>query len=93
LPEPHYQREDVAYELPQDLTTEEERAIFLALERYFTDPDGKPDPWRLSGRAVATRQQTWEARRLLPGSSWQWVKRLPLAQRSQPNLHGRGDAR
>lgn len=93
MTERRYEREEFGYELPKDISAEDERAVILALERYFSDPDGKPDPWRLSGRAAATRQQTWEARRLLPGSSWQWVQRLPLAHRHQPNLHGRGDAR
>ena len=81
------------YELPKGLTPEEERAATQALERYFSDPDGRPDPWALAGRAANTRQGQWQARRLLPGSSWQWVNRLPIAHRNQPNLHGRGDAR
>jgi hypothetical protein len=82
-----------SYRLPEGLPPDEERAVILALERYFTDPDGKPDSWALAGRAANTRQGLWQARRLLPGSSWQWVKRLPLAARSHPNFHGRGDAR
>ena len=40
-----------SYRLPEDLTPEEERAVILALERYFKDPDGKPDSWALAGRA------------------------------------------
>ena len=81
------------YLLPEGISPEEKRAVIQALERYFADPDRKPDPWTLSGRAANTRQDIWQARGVLPGSSWQWVERLPLARQGQVNGEGRGDTK
>ena len=81
------------YLLPEGISPEEKQAVVQALERYFADPDRKPDPWTLAGRAANARQGVRQARGVLPGSSWQWVERLPLAGRSQTSREGRGDTR
>ncbi len=80
------------YELPDDLTPEEERAAIAALERYFTDESRPPDAWTVSSRAANTRTLPLHVRRTSP-RAWQNALRYPLAQRSYPHLHGRGDAR
>ena len=41
-------------ELPEGLTSEEERAILTALERYFQQESPKPNTWVLQGRIDAT---------------------------------------
>src|SRR3546814_4187146 len=42
---------------------EEERAIVLALERYFLQESPHPDPWVLAGRLEATGYGSLQARR------------------------------
>jgi hypothetical protein len=46
--------DDRTLELPEGLTTEEERAILVALERYFLQESPKPAAWVLQGRIEAT---------------------------------------
>ena len=41
-------------EIPEGLTPQEERAILMALERYFVAESPKPSPWVLQGRIDAT---------------------------------------
>jgi hypothetical protein len=41
-------------ELPEGLSPEEERAILMALERYFMAESPKPTPWVLQGRIDAS---------------------------------------
>ena len=40
--------------LPEGLSPEEDRAILMALERYFVAESPKPSPWVLQGRIDAT---------------------------------------
>ena len=82
----------MSYELPPDLTPDEQRAVISALERYFTDESRPPDAWTVSGRAANTRTSTLHVRRSTP-RAWQNTLRYPLAGRSYPRLNGRGDAR
>ena len=46
--------DDRTLELPDWLTPEEERAILVALERYFLQESPKPAAWVLQGRIEAT---------------------------------------
>ncbi len=45
---------DRTFELPEGLSTPEERAILTALERYFLQESPKPNPWVLQGRIEST---------------------------------------
>jgi len=80
------------YELPDDLSPEEEKAVIAALERYFDQTDPTPDAWKMAGRAADARQGPLQMRKII-ASSWHSLNRLPIAQRNTPNLHGRGDAK
>ena len=50
-------------ELPEGLTPEEERAILMALERYFLQESPKPMPWVLQARIDATGMGGLQVRR------------------------------
>ncbi|HXF37345.1 MAG TPA: hypothetical protein VNO17_09220 [Actinomycetota bacterium] len=84
--------DDRLIELPEGLSPEEERAILLALERYFREDVPKPDPWVLEGRLQACGQGAVQARRLMR-RPWAAPARLPFARRGTPSTNGRGDAR
>lgn len=78
------------YELPSDLTPDEERAAIAALERIFAP--SRPSPWALAGRLEALRLGVLQARHqaLAP-----WQSRAPVAytRRGTDPLVGRGDAK
>jgi hypothetical protein len=80
------------FEIPGGLTPEEERAILLALERYFRGEVPKPDPWVLQGRLDACRLGAVQARRLLR-RAWDAPIRMAFARRGHPTTVGRADAR
>ena len=83
--------DDRRFELPTDLTPEEERAIIRALERYFARESPHPDPWVLSGRIDATGFGALQARHHTddPWGLRAWV---PFVRRGVPPQAGRGDA-
>ena len=54
--------DDRRFELPGDLTPDEERAIIRALERYFAQESPHPHPWVLAGRIDATGFGALQAR-------------------------------
>jgi hypothetical protein len=83
---------DRRFELPGDLTAEQERAIIRALERYFARESPHPDPWVLAGRVEATGLGALQARRYTE-RPWGVATYAPFARRGVPPLHGRGDAR
>ena len=76
-------------ELPEGLTPEEERAIVMALERYFVAENPKPAPWVLQGRIEATGYGALQVRRFAR-EPWhgQWVE---FARKGVPPVHGRSD--
>jgi hypothetical protein len=78
-------------EIPQDLTPEEERAVLMALERYFVQENPRPAPWVLQGRIEATGLGALQVRRFAR-EPWhgQWVE---FARKGVPPMHGRGDVR
>ncbi len=54
--------DDRRFELPHDLSPDEERAIIRALERYFAQESPHPHPWVLAGRIDATGFGALQAR-------------------------------
>ncbi len=79
--------DDRRFEVPIGLTREEERAIVLALERYFLHPD----PWVLAGRLEATGYGALQARRHMD-TAWGLPSRAAFTRQGVPPVHGRGDA-
>ena len=79
-----------SFELPDGLTPEEERAVLMALERYFVQESPKPAPWVLQGRIEATGFGALQARKL---AREPWDVRAVFARRGVASMHGRGDVR
>jgi hypothetical protein len=79
------------FELPDDLTSEQERAVIRALERYFARESPHPEPWVLAGRVAATGLGLLQARRYTD-TPWGVARHAPFARRGVPPLWGRGDA-
>jgi hypothetical protein len=79
------------FELPEGLTPEEERAIVMALERYFVEESPKPNPWVLQGRIDAAGMGALQVRKYAH-EPWHGPK-APFARKGVPTLHGRGDVR
>ncbi len=84
--------DDRRFELPEDLTLEQERAVIRALERYFARESPHPNAWVLAGRIDATGLGALQARRYTD-APWGTGTFAPFARRGVPPLHGRGDAR
>jgi hypothetical protein len=82
---------DRRFEVPSGLTREEERAILLALERYFLQESPHPDPWVLAGRIEATGYGALQARKYA-SAPWGMAARTRFVRPGVPSLHGRGDA-
>lgn len=80
------------YDLPPELSPQEERAVIAALERALGTPADRPSQWTLAGRAEALRQGALQVRRDV-GGPWTFRARLPFARPGTPPLRGRGDAR
>jgi len=79
------------FELPEDLTHEEEQAIIRALERYFAQESPHPHPWVLAGRIDATGFGALQARHHTD-DPWGLRAFAPFARRGRPPQAGRGDA-
>lgn len=79
------------FEVPHGLTREEERAILLALERYFLQESPHPDPWVLAGRLEATGYGALQARRYA-SAAWAMAAHTRFVRPGVPPLYGRGDA-
>jgi hypothetical protein len=79
------------FEVPHGLTREEERAILLALERYFLQESPQPDPWVLAGRLEATGYGALQARRYA-SAAWAVAAHTRFVRPGVPPLYGRGDA-
>ena len=61
--------DDRRFELPDDLTPDEERAIIRALERYVAQESPHPHAWVLAGRIDATGLGALQARQHRSGES------------------------
>jgi hypothetical protein len=83
--------DDRRFEVPIGLTRKEERAIVLALERYFLQESPHPDPWVLAGRLEATGYGALQARRHMD-TAWGLPSRAAFTRQGVPPVHGRGDA-
>jgi hypothetical protein len=79
------------YELPEGASSEEQRVVIAALERYFADRDPRPDPWTMAGRLEACREGALQARRYLR-DPWGAAIRDRFARGGTDPILGRGDA-
>ena len=77
-------------DLPDGLTPAEERAILMALERYFVAENPRPSPWVLQGRIDATGLGALQTRRYAR-EPWHG-QHAPFARRGVAPVTGRGDA-
>jgi hypothetical protein len=78
-------------ELPDETTPDEERAILMALERYFVAESPRPAPWVLQGRIDSTGLGSLQARRYAR-EPWHG-QQGPFARKGVPPVSGRGDVR
>ena len=83
--------DDPRFELPGDLTPDEERAIIRALERYVAQESPHPHPWVLAGRIEATGFGALQARHHA-ATPWRRFRDVPFARKGVPPQAGRGDA-
>ena len=83
--------DDRVIELPDGLTVEEERAVLMALERYFQAESPKPNAWVLQGRIEATGLGALQVRRYAR-EPWHG-HRAAFTRKGVAPLHGRGDQR
>jgi hypothetical protein len=83
--------DDRRFELPEDLSPEEQRAVIRALERYFARESPHPEPWVLAGRIDAAGLGALQARRYTD-EPWAVSRLAPFARRGVPPMHGRSDA-
>jgi hypothetical protein len=79
------------FEVPDGLTPQEERAVLMALERYFVQESPKPNPWVLQGRIDATGYGSLQVRKYAR-EPWDG-NRAEFARRGVPSVAGRGDVR
>jgi hypothetical protein len=78
-----------------DPTPEEEKAIARALELLVAEERRATttSPWKMAGRAWATRSGILDYRTRLGRSPWPVADRLPWAGRLHEGRGGRGDSR
>jgi hypothetical protein len=82
---------DHRFELPEELSVDEERAIIAVLERYFLQENPHPHPWVLAGRLYATGYGALQARRYVD-RPWGTASRHPFARPGVAPMLGRGDS-
>ena len=78
------------YEIPPELSPEEERAVIAALEHALESTRERPPAWALAGRLETLRMGALQSRRVLDRP---WPHRGEFARRGTAPLVGRGDAR
>lgn len=83
--------DDRRFELPDDLAPEDERAILMALERYFQNESPKPMPWVLQARIEATGVGALQARRYAR-EPWHG-QQAPFSRKGVAPVNGRSDVR
>ena len=76
-------------------TPEEQKAIARALELLVAEDRSamSTSPWKMAGRAWATRNGILDYRTRLGRNPWPVAERLPWAGRTYEGRHGRGDSR
>jgi hypothetical protein len=82
---------DRRFEIDENLTPEDERAILMALGRYFIQESFKPTPWVLQGRIDAIGLGRLQVRKYAR-EPWAGPK-APHTRYGVPTMHGRGDVR
>jgi hypothetical protein len=82
---------DRRIDIPDGLSPEEERAILMALERYFLAESPKPSPWVLQGRVEATGMGALQSRRYAR-EPWHG-QHGPFSRKGVGSLNGRSDVR
>jgi hypothetical protein len=80
---------DRRIDLPDGLTPAEERAILMALERYFVAENPRPSPWVLQGRIDATGLGALQTRRYAR-EPWHG-HHAPFSRRGVAPVVGRSD--
>jgi hypothetical protein len=81
------------FELPEGLSSEEERLVLASLERYFRTESPHVPAWALAGRMEQTGHGTLHARRVAD-HAWVLPGRAPFGRQGGTQaLPGRGDAR
>ncbi|HET6770606.1 MAG TPA: hypothetical protein VFH75_03080 [Actinomycetota bacterium] len=80
------------YEMPPDLSPDEERLVLAALEQAIRSSLPRLSPWTIAGRAEALRLGSLQIRRDTE-TPWTFRGNVPFARRGTPQLGGRGDAR
>jgi hypothetical protein len=80
------------YDLPPNLSPDEERAVIAAMEAYFTSAAVRPSPWALAGRADALRLGPLQIRHQAP-HPWTEAGLGVYAHRSTDARMGRGDSK
>lgn len=83
---------DARFDLPDDLSGDEERAVVSALERYFLQESPHPHPWVFAGRIGAIGIGAVQARRNTD-RPWTGSTGALFARPGVPPMHGRSDAR
>ena len=83
--------DDRRFELPEELSVDEERAIIAVLERYFLQENPHPHPWVLAGRLYATGYGALQARRYVD-HPWGTASRHPFVRPGVAPMLGRGDS-
>ena len=81
-----------SYELPPDLTPEEERAVLAALERALEATHQRPAAWAIAGRVESLGMGALQVRRSVD-RAWGYRGHVAFARRGTTPLVGRGDAR
>lgn len=76
-------------------TAEEQQAIARAVELLLADERRATarSPWKMTGRAWATRSGILDYRTRLGRNSWPVADRLPWAGRAHDGRFGRGDSK
>ncbi|HEX2030330.1 MAG TPA: hypothetical protein VHL78_02860 [Actinomycetota bacterium] len=80
------------YDLPADLSPEDQRAVIAALERAMAAARPRPAPWALAGRVEALRLGALQARHHA-AEPWTLRAHVPFARAGTSPLVGRGDAK
>jgi hypothetical protein len=80
------------YELPPEVSDEEQRAVIAALERILGVDRDRPSPWAVAGRTEALRMGALQVRRTTE-RPWRFRGAVPFARGGTPTLIGRGDAK
>ncbi len=80
------------FELPQDLSPEQERAVISALEAYLASASVRPTPWALAGRTEGLGLGALQIR-YQSTKPWNETRLNPYSRRGSDPRMGRGDSK